>query len=275
MNKIIGLINAWAAEDWIEPAIQQALLYCDEVIVSVGAHSTDFKYLEDSTLQRVTKYQDKIKIVSMSKAGLSHNDIKANTLNRMLKQSSLFKQDNWIWILDVDEFYFNATHLKIKEIIKNNIHDCIRIEAKLFYINGFRYLCSSHDRLFKITNSACCFKPTQHWTGSQNKKFILKRDNHRLGMFHYCLLTGLKYKELLWESHLGRHDEKILWLREIYIKYDLNNEDLWINKNLKISGIKSPFYNNQFQPDQNGYLFVYMESHPSFINHLMQKEDFR
>lgn len=39
MNKIIGLIPAWASDIFIGPQIEQALAICDEVIVSVWPHS--------------------------------------------------------------------------------------------------------------------------------------------------------------------------------------------------------------------------------------------
>ena len=48
MNKVIGLINAWSCDTFIEPAMLQAVEYCDEVIVSVAqrAHNRGIDFVE-------------------------------------------------------------------------------------------------------------------------------------------------------------------------------------------------------------------------------------
>ena len=58
MNKVIGLINAWSCDTFIEPAMLQAVEYCDEVIVSVGYHSEEVKQFEDNTLSIVNEFVD-------------------------------------------------------------------------------------------------------------------------------------------------------------------------------------------------------------------------
>ena len=53
MPKIVGLLTGINyVEDWIEPAIHQALNICDEVVVSIGANNRQLAVLQDSTLER-------------------------------------------------------------------------------------------------------------------------------------------------------------------------------------------------------------------------------
>ena len=63
MSKLIGLITAWGAEPFIEPAIKQGLEYCDELVVSVSANHPSFNIYADNTMQICQKYKNKIKLI--------------------------------------------------------------------------------------------------------------------------------------------------------------------------------------------------------------------
>ena len=68
------------------------------------------------------------------------------------------------------------------------------------------------------------------------------------------------------------------WLNEIYQNFDLENEDLWLQNNLKLSGSRSHMPTlNAFHGDENNYLYRYDGKHPSFIEEtgLPKIHDFR
>ena len=89
MPKIVGLLTGINyVEDWIEPAIQQALNICDEVIVSIGANNQQLEVLQDSTLEKAKAFGDRIKMVAAVK-GKTFAQGKAPTLNNMLKMNSV------------------------------------------------------------------------------------------------------------------------------------------------------------------------------------------
>ncbi len=265
MPKIIGLINSWYSERWIAAAIEQALQYCDEVIVAIGAHSKALSQLQDNTKEIANTYADRITLLEASMSNV-HDRSKANTLNRMLAASKLRKPGNWIWILDSDEFYFDCSYKKIIAAIASGHYTHIRVEEKFFLINTTRYLMGSHGRLFRIGSNKDAFRPTQQWTGNRTKSYILKRDDGKEGMFHYSLLTDLNYRRLLWQTeHSYDQSHKVEWLDRVYIPYDLNNEDVWIEINRKLFGVKSPFFASEIRPDQNGRLFVYNGPHPPLV----------
>lgn len=277
--KIIGLIGVWYAEKWIAAAIEQALQYCDEVIIAVGANSKFLSKLKDNTETIVDRYKDRITLIRASK-GQAFSQSRADTLNRMLAASKLWKIGNWVWILDVDEFYFDCTYQKIREAIESGLYNHIRIEEKFFFVNMTRYLLNSHGRLFRIENLNNKFKPTQHWTGSMTNKYVLKRDSKQQGMFHYSLLTDIAYRRLMWETeHQYEQPRKLKWLSDIYIPYELDNEEIWITKNQKLFGHRSPFLAplTEVRPNKNGKLFVYNGPHPPYIEAagLTTIDDFR
>ena len=277
MPKIIGLVNSWYSEKWIAAAIEQALRYCDEVIVAIGAHSKALAQLRDSTKTIADTYKDRVTLLQASMSNV-HDQSKADTLNRMLSVSNIKKPGNWIWILDTDEFYFDCTYEKIRTAIDSGLYNHIRVEEKFFLINTTRYLRASHGRLFKICSNKDIFRPTQQWTGDRTKVYVLKRDDNQEGMFHYSLLTSINYRKLLWRTeHSYDQPNKIKWLDQVYIPYDLDDEDVWIAINQKLFGTKSPFFASQLIPDHNGRLFVYNGPHPPLVEKtgMTNIQDFR
>ena len=274
--KIIGLVNAWYSERWIAAAIEQALRYCDEVIVAIGAHSSSLASLEDRTYEIAYKYSDRITLLKSSMSSV-HDKSKADTLNRMLSASSIRQKGNWVWILDVDEFYFDCTYEKISESIASGLYDHMRVEEKFFFINMTRYLLMSHGRLFRIGQSSDKFMPTQRWTGSMANQGVIKQDNKEMGMFHYSLLVDTEYRRRMWTTeHTYGQPHLLRWLDEVYIPYDLNDEKTWIAKNEQLFGVKAPFLEPNAIPDKDGKLFVYNGKHPPVIEAttLPQVKDF-
>ncbi|MBN2373082.1 hypothetical protein JXL19_04780 [bacterium] len=276
--KIIGLLAAWGAEDWIRPALRQSVKYCDDVFVCVAAHSEELKAFEDNTLSIVETFPG-IKTISCKKAKNTHASSKAKILNRMLEESRHFKPGNWIWILDVDEFYPEPSYKKILSLISGEDYDNIYVGNRFFLIDMQHYIKASHQRLFKIKPIHRLpffrFRPTQQWPFLK-KPYKLPLEE---GMFHYSLLTNPHMRRVQWENEYKktRQTQKTKWLDLIYRNYDLGNEDYWIQKNYELTGIKSPWFNNDFLPDHNGRLFSYTGKHPSFIEEagLPEIGDFR
>lgn len=275
--KIIGLLNAWYSERWIAAAIEQALQYCDEVIVAVGAHSKSLASLKDKTYEIASQYKDRITLLDSSMSRF-HDRSKADTLNRMLAASKFHQKGNWIWILDVDEFYFDCTYQEILQTISSGLYNHIRVEEKFFFINMTRYLLCSHGRLFRIAQSDSKFQPTQRWTGPLKKQYVIKRDAEKRGMFHYSLLVDLEYRRRMWTTERSYAQPHLLrWLTEIYAPYDLNDEETWITKNQQLFGLRSPYVGPLSKPNLDGKLFIYDGPHPPHIEatELTKIKDFR
>jgi len=263
MNKIIGLLTAWGAERWIRPAIKQALEYCDEVMVVVAAFGPQFRKFEDNTYNICKEYHD-IKLLDYEVKQRFVNRITAEVHNYMLEKSELFLPGNWIWIMDVDEFYPEIGHKRIKSIIEGGKHDRIITESKFFMINMQHYLTEMGHQLIKVEDISARFIPTNNWPRKPKAIYVVPRE---IGMFHYSMLTNTSIHRVKWGveySHTSQSN-KIGWLDKIYYKYDLENEDYWIEENLKLSGIRSPWFNVGYKPDENGRLFKYNGTHPKFI----------
>ncbi len=263
MNKIIGLLTAWGAEQWIKPAIEQALEYCDEVVVVVSSFAPELDRFGDATLNICKTHKD-IKLLDYKTDEETISVAVADTLNHMLKSSSLYKTGNWVWILDVDEFYADSAYVAIRATIDSEQYNQITVESKFFYINMQHYLNETGDRLFKIDAEGECFVPTNKWSATKKHVYYLPRDD---GMFHYGMLASADAYRIKWQiEYKGRRQaDKQRWLEEIYLYYDLKDEERWLERNRRLFGIRSPWFNTGFTPDADGKLYRYAGKHPRVI----------
>jgi len=276
--KLIGLMTAWGQEKWIRPAIKQALGYCDEVMTVSIPITLEFKELEDNTYNIFKEYPD-VRLLDIQKTWPTINEAGANILNYMLQNSKLFLPGNWVWKLDVDEFYPESTYEEIKSIVKEGKYDIIRMAEKYFFINMQHYLKAERTRLMRVESMKDKFYPTSYWSRRDGKIHKISRET---GMFHYSLLQNPKAIRLMWSveypgSKLRGGPHAIRWLDEIYAKYDLENEDYWNKKNFEMSGLKTPGWAAEFTADEDGRLFRYGGKHPKFVEEagLTKIGDFR
>ena len=279
MNKIIGLMTVWSAEPFIEPALKQAIEYCDEVIIAVGPHSNELVPYEDNTMEIVSKYlSDTVKLVPVQFGG-NHIASKNGTLNKMLEASDNMDVDNWIWLLDVDEFYFKDDVNKMKELMFDGKTNAIIMpDEKFFYVDMKHYLYSPHqndppDRLWKITNKDNYFKPLQKWTGNQNSP-----STANICRYHYSLLLNPYAKRAFWKTEYGDKNQQVKtnWLEKIYLNFQFESEDKWIHMNEEMFGKRTPFMKSDYHTNDGG-LFVYDGKHPEQIEdaELPSISDFR
>ncbi len=279
--KIIGMLNAWGAQDWIGPAIEQAKLISDEVHVAIISHSKNLNKFEDKTLEIAKSFSD-IFIYNKAEMSSFHSEVKSLILNNMIKNSNIYKNGNWIWILDVDEFYSNELINEIREIIFLGKYNSIDITSRFFYINMQNYLKSSHRRLFKIELPNLIpykkfrFRPTQNWFTFNDRNYVTSQKNP---MFHYAMLTNPYQRSAQWNTEYpdSKDDFKQLWINKIYKNYDLNNQEYWINQNAELFNIKSPWCGSGIKAKIDGKLFSYNGKHPDIIEKSMLKkiDDFR
>lgn len=278
--KIIGIIIAWACEDWITLAIRQAKELCDEVFVIISPHSKELENFRDNTYN-IAKSFNNIRLYDLLNDVDNHSAAKASLLNAVLERSKYFKENNWIWILDADEFYTEDTREVMEEMINENQDvDQIDFTARFFYINMQHYLVGTHPRLFRIKKENIekenyRFLPTQYWSGTE-----LTAVACTFHMFHYSLLTNPFMRKHFWKTEYSGTEQsnKTLWLDKIYKNFNLDNQSYWIKKNKKLFDIKSPWFSDSFVgKEKSGYLYKYDGKHPKIIEEsgLTAIKDFR
>jgi hypothetical protein len=279
--KIIGLLTAWACEDWIEYSIEHALDIVDELIINIGPYNKYFKKIGDKTLKIAEKYNqvDKVKFVPTifvtNDLVLSYSLNRCATLNKMLQVSENIEKGNVLWLLDADEFYPKEAINEIYNFInQNEDFDVIDLRSLYFCINFEHYFESDVRRLFNIKSKKIHFTPTQYINPKPVISFNLLKNNP---MFHYSLLTGEQLRGIFW---LGEdHYDLLLWYYRIYYKYNVNDEEYWMRKNEELTGNYGFWFSKEPHfTEKNGHgLFKFEGKHPEIIeNSFLRKiSDFR
>ena len=86
--KIIGLVHAWYRDYFIEPAIKQALKYCDDVVVCIAPCSAELAKFVDDTRKIAERYRGKVKWVEHNEYS-TVDEQKPKVMNKMLNASGL------------------------------------------------------------------------------------------------------------------------------------------------------------------------------------------
>ena len=84
MPDIIGIIVAWASEDWIGPAIEQARLQCDDLYVCISSHTKQLDRFADRTLDIANSYIG-LKMIEHTESSY-HAIEKATILNTVMSR---------------------------------------------------------------------------------------------------------------------------------------------------------------------------------------------
>lgn len=273
MKNIVGLLTAWCAEKFIAPQIEQAIKYCDEVIVSIHPHSSAMKKHEDKTKEIALKYKDKVKFVEGVTSNLI-NISKAKTLTKMLKKSDNIKKGNWIWLLDVDEFYTDTLYEKVVDVIDEDKYNFIEWYERYFFIDMNHYAYSKRARLWKIDSPSRIFTTTNKWTGDRSKRVFINDWS-----FHYSLLLDPKAKIDFWKTEHGNSRlDWVRWMNEIYLNYSFDKHQEYLDKCKKIFKINRPIlhYKSLKYNNENNF-FSLVESNPPVIKKygLDEIQDFR
>ena len=277
MSKLVGIITAWGAEPFIEPAIKQGLEYCDELIVSVSENHPAYHKFADNTMEICQKYGNQIKLVE-GMGGSDHPSSKGNTMIKMLNDTNNNKKDTWIWILDADEFYFEADLSAIRDLIKE---DYVKIELpeKFFLINMSYYIKTSRSRIKRIPMDNMTTIRTNILGNEGGKTHVLETED---GMHHYSFLLNPYFKREFWTQHYGGLTPEtrnyIKWLDHVYLQFEPDNQEEYIGKCKELFNqdhILGPLFNKE--TTNNGYLFEYQGDYPKHIKEagLHEINDFR
>tara|TARA_B100000900_G_C20424245_1_gene652242 strand:+ start:18 stop:875 length:858 start_codon:yes stop_codon:yes gene_type:complete len=282
-KKIIGLLCAYGKKDWVNPSLNQALNICDEVIINVGLRTPKLKILEDETLNEIKKFHNsKIKLFQYEPEVATAQMGGILQLKHMLKNSNFYKYDNWVWMLDLDEFYKKEFIEEVNDVINNQKIDWIKNKDYMFFINKDLYLRGKTYRIrlyrIKLINLLSNFSFRNQfrlWGEIRDKKTYIAKNI----CYHYSFLTSNLYREKVWENEYAdnTNDIKLKWFNEFYKNYEINNPEKYINENYKRFNIKSVWYNNNYEADRNGDFFKFNDQHPSFFKNskLFDIEDFR
>lgn len=261
--KVIGLLTAWASEDWIVPCVRNAMTYVDELRVCVAYHHPDMADMEDDTeklVRGLTAGYSNVRVYG----GMCNNDYntmpdvaKCRILNAMLRGHTV---GDVAMICDVDEFYDEAGAKEIREFAESD-HDMGVVQARYFAVD-YKHCVINTDmpRLFRIV-PGFSFSPTQRPNPTPKSPHTLQNL-----MFHYSLFTNPELRRRYWRySPIGNPAKQKMkqdWFDQIYLKWDLNDEERMMTENERLTGNHGFWLQNDMVEKEGGGLLIYDGPHP-------------
>jgi hypothetical protein len=272
--RVIGLMCAWACEDWINPAIENHLRICDEIYVNISAHHHLFNKFRDKTrLYANKKWEGNKDVKLMEGSGVNKRDdvagvAKARILNRMIYESHA-KPGDILMICDTDEFYNLKAVAELMRLFKQHDWEMLSVRDMMFVLKGNWYVLTEHNRFFRF-DKGFYFLPTQRPVPAPAVKRIVLND---CPMYHYSMLVPMEYRKVFWQMDLActnrsKLKSRLDWIDRIYLKWEPDNLvkcRALARKNQDITGNYGFWFHGEVkEKPEPPYLFEYSGEH--FIN---------
>ncbi|MGC8622251.1 MAG: glycosyltransferase family 2 protein [Caldisphaera sp.] len=167
---ITAVIIAYNAENIIENCLK-SVKWCDDIVVIVNSKTTD------KTFDIAKKYTENV-----------HYGAYKIGFDELRVQALKYIKTEWIFIIDTDERVPSGLALKIKEIIKTDKYDVIKIPVLSWTWGKFLTSLSKFDRRVVFKNNVGTFLPHLHNIVyiKPNEKAIEIKDSY---IIHYSHLT--------------------------------------------------------------------------------------
>lgn len=218
--KILGLILTWNNLPFLKCCLEQALDFCDEVIIAEGCHYKKYpKRSTDGSNEYIEEMEDhpKLKVIDFEQN--NRNDIVQLKLRmKAIKISDYFKPGNWIIQWDDDDFFFKEDLKKLKLIMEKTKYDTLVFNERRFIYN-FRFNCFKNrakgrlniggiqiDRITsgarykakigKKTHPRLFYKDGTHYNKIKYLKGIV--------LFHYAYVKPINRMKARWEMSIER-----------------------------------------------------------------------
>lgn len=272
--RVIGLMCAWACEDWINQAIKNHLLICDEIYVNISSHHHLFNKFRDETRLRVNQElrKDSKKIRMIEGSGVSKRDdiagvAKARILNRMIYESKA-KPGDIFMICDSDEFYSLKAVVQLNDWFRRDNWLKLMVRDRMFVLDGKWYVLTEHSRFFRF-DKGFYFLPTQRPVPKPEANMI-KTVLDDCPMFHYSMLVPIEYRKVFWQTDLACTNQTLLksrldWIDQIYLKWKPDNWELSMELAEKNKGITGNngfwFHDGVKEGPSPRFLFEYKGEH--------------
>ena len=279
-KRILGVMPIWAREDFVLPALEQALTLVDQLAVSVCCLHPYLEKFEDSSRSIVedfaAKNPDRVTFVAKPdippRNPLNDRPAWSERMSHLLNclLSHLNPQDNdLVWLLDVDEFYTGEAVEEIFDWISENKNfTSLRFASRFFGPDFTHYIKHGHTRLYRHWPGRK-FIPTSYYSSvDKSSEVTILEENP---MFHYSLMVPWEMKYDFWEVETGLpvsrpQLSKARWVTNQYFMWKLDGDNTnVIAYNKKLTGHAGFWFSDNVVEDAGGVPFVYNGKHPGHV----------
>jgi hypothetical protein len=220
--KIIGIFLTWNNLEFFKSSLEQALEFCDEVLLVEGCHYEKYpKRSTDGTVNYLQRMKSHPKLRIFDFNFTDRNDIvQLKIRTSILKYSKFCTPGNWIIQWDDDNFFFEEDLKKIKEIIKYTKYDTLVFKERRFIFN-FRFNTFTNQRgtlnrgggqIDRITEGAFF-------------KGVLKKHTHPRLFYK----NGVKYNNIYYSDIVCFHYHQVKTPDRMKARWEISTEKGYFN----------------------------------------------
>lgn len=214
--KIIGLMLTWNNLEFFKCAVNQALEFCDEVILIEGCHSMRYPQRSDdgtAELVQTLRAYPKLKIMDFTR-GMRYDYVQRVLRQEYPKRSRYYQSGNWVFYWDDDLFFRDRDLPKIKYAMEYSKEDALDFNSRYFIYN-FRFNCirSSGVYCYRITDGMR-FKALMTACYANGRRYSVRKLDD-ITAFHYGCVKKPERQRARWvmsvekgsEASIGRFDK--------------------------------------------------------------------
>ncbi len=202
--KILGVILTYNNLEFLKCSLNQALDFCDELILIEGCHLQNYpKNSTDGTCEFIqTLSHPKLVIIEEFPFKGRNDEVQCKLREFYANQSSLWEVGNWICQWDDDIAFFNDDLPKIKKVMEKTKKDIIRFKERMFIYN-FKFNLYKNSvgayHFDKITED-CYYTPM--WKMHYKKGGLYRKYKYmkKVDYFHYCYVKKSERLKIRIES---------------------------------------------------------------------------
>jgi len=231
--KIVAVMITWNNLEFFKRALQQALGFCDEVILSEGCSSKDYpRRSTDGTCEFIETMRGhpKLKIMDVDYSEFkdaSYIDTQWTTRKRLTKMAELFLPGNWYTAWDDDQFFFDEDLPKLKHAMETKDFNTLLFRERRFIYN-FRFnTAGTGNWYFHRITAGHSFAPLMHLCyadGTVYEKRKEKCNREDFYYFHYPYVKKPERIKARWAMSIEKGTTASIGRFENWMKMEWDQE---------------------------------------------------
>jgi len=266
----LGVMSIWGREDFVLPALEQALDLVDEVAVTVCCMHPALEKFRDRSRDLALGFargEPRVHYLEMLPNYSLKWEVHMSEVLNALLDALRPESGDIVWLLDCDEFYNEAAQAEIAERIESDdSFSSLRLKSYMVGPDFYHYLISWHTRIHRHRNGRK-FIPTSFYAPiDPNPPVILEN----CPMFHYSLACSSEMKQTFWLVERGlptppEQQAKADWVDKVYKGYDTSDQSRSLEQAQIETGRHRFWFGDNIQEVEGGGLFKLTERHPRYL----------
>ena len=223
----IAMLMAFNEANWISPAIDQAMLLCDKLLIMEGSQFVAFPSIpersDDGTLDMISnkekQYSKRIKVIKTIRENGNYRVNQCANFNVALSYCDI---GDYFISLAADEFYPNSTIDEMNHLMDEGRMDYFKL-GMLEFAFGFKWTFAKQERVpIRKKTAELCYYPTCKAVGFG--PMAIKSEG--IGGHHYTFVKPKERMRLRMRTS-GMYEGMLEWFDANWDKVELSDEAIF------------------------------------------------